>query len=393
MPTFSLDQIRADPEFQALPPEEQQKVLAVVQSAEARPPGPGSPTLPKYTGAPDLPLEPGIGDVSDKTAGRIMRIGSSLVPGPIGGLTAGAGSLAADVIEGQEPDLMHAGLASGTALAGAGIGRLLGALNKLRFGTNPAGGFKKVAEAVRDTAPSPVLPTEPTAQGLSDVMRSGTGKDALQASRERRFAPIQQELTAQTQANQTAAAQGLTAGYKSAAVAAAPDPAGRFTKLLEELATAGRGGFNPATGTARTGPGSLAPLRDRADILKDIEALLSPSQLARFQSAQNEYAQGSDLLRLFKPSKTGKLDPLLNQGKLQDRAKQVQDKLDPDLLKAIFRGGRPLHGDESVRVPLGLPMFGSVPMTRLAGPNDPRLIQLLLQGAGSAGLSRYLDEP
>lgn len=97
------------------------------------------PDVSGYTGAPDLPLETGAGDVSDKTVSALWRLvgpAAAAVLGPAGlapslatNFAAGAGSSAlGDVAEGKDVGVDKAVVSGGT---NAGIGaavRPLGAL-------------------------------------------------------------------------------------------------------------------------------------------------------------------------------------------------------------------------------------------------------------------------
>jgi hypothetical protein len=266
-----------------------------------------------------------------------------------------------------------AGAAAGSALA---KGPLRGFL-RYRLGTNPGGGFEKVAETVADIAPKALRPMEATAEGLSTAMRSGAGQKALSASREEGIGGLFRELQA----------------AEKAAVTEVPGKADRFKQLVTELADANRKGYNPVTADARTGGLSLKPLREGAAIRQDIQSTLSPEQWAKFQALQQEYAQGSALSRLFKAPTSGArrgagADVLTDQTALQTRAKGMQGQLDPRLLRSIFRGGAPLETDKSATIPLGLARFGSIrlPGTVMAGPPGS-LQEVLMQilGGGLGG--------
>jgi hypothetical protein len=259
------------------------------------------------------------------------------------------------------------------------------------MGGNPGKGFEKVAEAITKTAPEAMRPAEATAEGLASVMRSGSGKKALQASRQGGLDAIEKELAPVTQANRTAAGQGMTGPYKASAEGAAADPAGRFKALVQELADANAAGHSPVSGEVRGGMNRLAPLRDAAAIREEIQGLLSPEQLQKFQGLQGDYAKGSALSRLFKPKARG-ADVLHSQEALQTRAQTMQDKLDPEVLKAIFRGGQPLVRDTQASIPLGIGKFGrmNLPGTIMAGPpgNLQELLMKIL-GGGATGLGGY----
>lgn len=308
----------------------------------------------------------------------------------LGGAGAAAGEGLAQAVEGRAADsgaMARAGVygAAGGPV-GAVTGKLAGLLGKLR--PNVVGQTKDAAmvgQALGQAAPL-LRPTRPGIEGLQEVARV-TGKPALQASREAGLA----DLTAQTgQAAETSTAATLRAAPPPSAVsptvqarlAAESGTAtrDRLAALVRELQTTGRRGYSATTGDLRNTPGALTALRDRAEILDDLRTLLGPERFGTFQRMQQEFAGGSELLHLFKP--TGKVgNPLdvrgLGMPELQRRVGaregELRSKLGPeaeDFIRTIFRGGRPPVGDRKLqidisrlggmRIPLGL--------TRLAGP-------------------------
>lgn len=249
---------------------------------------------------------------------------------------------------------------------GAGLMKALSQVGRrARFGS---GVGSEVARAVERTAPAALKPGAGTIDALSDVMRSGAGRTGLRQAREEGIGGIYRELA---DAGGTQASAGQADSFK---------------QLVSELASANRAAYNPATAEARTGIGSLAPQRERADILKDIQGMLSPEQWQRFQALQEEYAKGSGLLRLFRAKETGK-DVLEDRGALQRRAKTMQGQLDPEVLKAILPGG-PVQTDRAINIP----SFGLIPPVqwRAAGPSFIEDLLTALGGASGAGLSQFL---
>src|SRR5262245_37428007 len=156
MPGRSVAEVQADPEFQALPPGDQQEILRRVMAAG----------VASYKGAPDQPLETPLLD-------------------PVDFAPTGMGA--------------KAGATAGRKLA---EGPLRG-LFRWRMGSNPAAGFENVATAIQHTAPAAVRPTEATAEGLSQVMRSGSGQKALSASRQTGMNTLDAELRAAEKAAPT----------------------------------------------------------------------------------------------------------------------------------------------------------------------------------------------
>lgn len=297
MPGQSIAEVQADPEFQALSPQAQQIVLQRMFSA-----------LPPTS---DAPLESAINPLEE-----VATLG-------LGGLV-------------------------GTAVGGLGA-KGLSQLRRFTLGT--PGVRRATREAVVAHAPEGLRPASSSIDDIAHVMRSGEGRAGLGAARQRGLDPIEQDLARQTAVNRAGAAEGLTGTYAKQAIDQAPDPSARFGALLQELADANRAGFNPGTGGARTGVGSLGALRSKAAVLDDLKDLLSPAQFKQVQDIQRQYATGSSLMRLFKPS-GGRRDVLRDNPLLQQRAKTMQGQLPAELFDAILPGG-PVATDTARRFGLG----------------------------------------
>lgn len=181
---FAVAELQADPDFQALSPAAQKRLLDRAMSTETA----------GYQGAPDRPLEPGIGDVSDKTAGTLARVAgpaAGAMLGPPGFLASlltsgavGAGSAAlGDAAEGKpmDPTSMAMGAAVNAGAAGAArpLGAMLGVLGA-KSGLAP-----KVAGSL-DLSKLQGLAGEATqAKGLLKPQVAGAGetiKEILDAS-------------------------------------------------------------------------------------------------------------------------------------------------------------------------------------------------------------------
>jgi hypothetical protein len=260
------------------------------------------------------------------------------------------------------------------AATSAGSGLLRNIL-RWRLGGNPGAGFENVAQTLGRVAPPAMRPTEATAQGIADVVRSGAGMTALGGAKETVENAIAGELNAVTAANQMAAAQGLTGQYAAQAAARVKDLASEFRALTQELADATSGAYSRATGALRGGTGVLPALRSREAIYQDIQALLSPDQWTRWLAKQTEYAKGSTLERLFRAAKGEGADVLESLRALQLRARGQQrgvERVDPDLLRSIFRGGETLTPDKRVYLPFRLGNFRlGMPGTIMAGTPGP----------------------
>lgn len=214
-------------------------------------------------------------------------------------------------------------------------------------------------------------------EGVAQMLRGGGGKAALQKSRQEGLGALYNEILAAEQS----------------AVSDVPGKAERFKQLVTELADANRAAYNPVTADARTGALSLRPQRERAAILEDLKNTF-PGQWERFQGIQNEYARGSNLLRLGKAKETGK-DVLQDRGALQRRAAAMQDKLPPELLNKILPGG-PLQTDKQFPG-LGIPLLNTlspIPLPSLywrsAGPSKLEDLLTILGGTSGGALSEYL---
>jgi hypothetical protein len=293
--------------------------------------------------------------------------------------------------------MMLGGGIVGGVKAGASAGQgLVRDILRWRLGANPGAGFEQVAETLGRVAPAAMRPVEATAKGIADVVRSGTGMTALGGAKQAVEDAIASELNAVTAAKQVQAAQGLTGQYAARAAAGVRDLASEFKALTQELADATSGAYSRVTGALRGGTGVLPALRSREAIYQDIQGLLSPDQWTRWLAKQAEYAQGSTLERLFRAAKGKAADVLTNQEALQLKARTMQkglDKINPDLLTSIFRGGETLIPDKSVYLPFRLGNFRlGLPGTVMAGPPGPKATSLaqILGALGGATAGRGL---
>lgn len=287
------------------------------------------------------------------------------------GATAGGGGGA--LLEGQSPaDAAKSGAVGGATYAGADVAARGGQALASRFrvsGTGTARDASMVGHAIGEVDPA-LAPPAPTVEGIQRQVIGGRAHDAARAARQAEVERISGELRRRGHAEYGA----LRPDQRNVSTIDLPDRrATRFTTLLDEYAKAGRGGYNPNTGEARPTVAGLEAVRDRAEIIADIERTLPPDLFRRFQAMQRRYAGVAEVERLFEPTRlVGNpigpgADPTLgvlessglNMRELQRRAAEAEaalrshlgDEKAEALLRALFRGGMPPVGDRRFSVP------------------------------------------
>lgn len=412
------EDLKADPDFQKLSPEAQQIVLARVgqNAISERYPAAGMRSqggieplrdalggeggMESYYPAAGMRAQ-GALERGRPAAANIVRIAGSLPPGPLGMATSAGGSLLADAIEGQSPDLKRAGEQAALTGVLGGLGWLAKPLSKLRVaGMGQAADAKLAADAVRGAGTS-LQPGNTTAD-LMNVMRGKPGEEALGAARE----ASQQAVARQLPLAPTRIDKG-TRSYLDAEVAgqAPRDPAmpalsrEDYLTASEELKRLGRRGFN-IRGLMRDSPEAVAARELHGERLGDLKSKLEqqggPGLLGQEEAGRGDFSAGTELRRLFRPNTGEGPDRVFRPGgfNLQDlqeraakRVPEIQGRLGQaegdEFLRRLFRGGSPGEGtDRPLQIGfgkfkgLGFPLGLKI----LAGPpTDPRFIQALLQ--------------
>lgn len=360
----------------------------------------GSPTAESYYPAAGMRAA-GAMETGRPAAANMVRIGSSLPPGPIGMVTSGGGSLLADLIEGQKPDLSKAGQAAALTGILGGLGWLAKPLSKVRIsGMGRAADAELAAEAVRGAGTS--LQPGNSAADLANTMRGKPGADALGAAREVSERAVAGKLpVAPTPIDKS------TRAYLDAEVAGAaphdpiPPVLSRedYAALSERLRKLGRQGFN-LRGAARDSPEAVAAREAHGEGLQDLKGRLEaqggPGLLREEEAGRRDFSAGTELRRLFRPNTGEGPDRVFrpsgfNMQDLQERSvkrvPEIQGRLGEssgdEFLRKILRGGKPGEGTDRPlaisgskfggwRIPTGLQVLAGPPM-------DPRLIQSLMQ--------------
>lgn len=272
-----------------------------------------------------------------------------------------------------------------TGGVGAGVGKTIGRGAELaartRIGSaGRVGDIRRAAGAVRGVGTE--LQPGPSMESLAEATIGKGGAAALSGARER----AEQDLLSLT-----------------------PRPR-RLTELLTELKEAGARAFSQK-GELRGGVTVPTALRERADILRDIEGELGnvPGALDAFREMQRRFAQGSEMRRLFKtpgvfggpggfsqqPLQAGLLKRAERAGAFPGAAEPL---LPRKFTETILRGGTP-RTDAEVGLPFisvrsgGARVGASLPLGRLlSAPATPlgraltgQEMQFLLQMLGAAG--------
>lgn len=293
------------------------------------------------------------------------------------------------------------GAAVGSKVGGLG-GGLLNALSKLRIsGTGAAKDVGIASNALGDAIPAfkNLLPGG-TIEELQSAVRGGAGQEVLSGARRAGLGQIGEALTRQT--------GPIADNLRSS----------QFGQLVNELAQINRAIQNPNTGQLRPTVAGLQSLRDKNEVMGDIRQTLGPELFDQFKQVQQDYAAGQTMQRLFEEVSQQGASPANNplsakgfdmkalQARVGNMQMELERVLGPDKAKqfmaAIFRGGMPPKGDQSMAVPLTRASGIRIPLglDRLAGPGTLPNAELygsigggILGGAAGAsvpGLSELL---
>jgi hypothetical protein len=346
-----------------LSPEELEEVFAEVSAEERTPPADETPSFGTFVGDQFLSALRSMVDPQAYVTGfqdstKVLPILGSLV-GPVG---AGVGEAARQSLAGEEPSAGGVMKATGGTILGGMLGRGLSKAANVASRLRPvgAGADKDVG---RWLAPAlekmdPLLrPAQPTVAGLQRHVVGGGAAEAVGQARRRGLDEIAGELTTRMRAGYAPPGGGVGSAQE-------------LRTLLKELADANEAAFSRITGDLRGGA-VLQPLRERQEILGDLQRLLPADLFTKLQGLQKQYGLLREAERLFEPQTrvgaplgggpptAGLSSSGLNMPEVQRRVAageaDLRKLLGPDadaVLARFFRGGPPPVGDRQFALSL-----------------------------------------